>query len=110
MHRAYGQERGSEPDSEGGKWWEEISDEDEQRATRVPQSGPPIGTFPPLRTIKSQRVSGELQSAERGTSDEPHSTGQVEPDRFYHWHPARANSARRAYEADRDAWYKGDDP
>ena len=28
-------------------------DEDEQQGTRVPQSGPPIGKFPPLRTAAS---------------------------------------------------------
>ena len=39
--------------------------EDEQQGTRVPQSGPPIGKFPPLRT------SGELPTAQ-DASDEPH--------------------------------------
>ena len=47
-------------------------------------------------------ASGELQSAER----------DAELDRFgwfYHWGPD-ADSERRAYEEDRDYWYKRDDP
>ena len=40
----------------------EDEDEDEQQGTRVPQSGPPIGKFPPLRT------SGESLRCEEATA------------------------------------------
>ena len=84
----------SPSETRSGKQYQPHSneDEDEQQGTRVPQSGPPIGKFPPLRT------SGELQSAERG----------AEPDRFYHWQDA--DSERRAYEEDRDEQDTSDEP
>ena len=45
----------SPSETRSGKQYQPHSnvDEDEQQGTRVPQSGPPIGKFPPLRTAAS---------------------------------------------------------
>ena len=100
--------------------------EDEQQGTRVPQSGPPIGKSPPLRT------SGELLRCEEATaaSVEPPVIPRVEQDTsepplttariLLHAGYDTAGYAdtdsewfhrkRRKYVEKRDAWYRDNDP
>ena len=104
---------------------DEDEDEDEQQGTRVPQSGPPIGKSPPLRT------SGELLRCEEATaaSVEPPVIPRVEQDtseptlttartllhagydtaRYADTDSEWFHRKRREYVEKRDAWYTGRD-